>query len=714
MSYNNIVDLSSSEDRIYAAAQNALFFIDREELSINKITKNDGLSDVTIGAIQYDAALDLLIIGYANGNIDLLTDNSISNISTVKDAELIGGKRFHHVLVNNGLIYMANDQGIFVIDPQRKEIRESYRNLNAQGTLLGVTEMAFTSDSIYAATPSGILSASLSAQVNRQDFNSWQRNLTNVAFNNLTNTSSGLVASSANLFYRNDGANWALQNLTITEPIRDLVASGNQLFALTDSELNTISGNALTLVTTLDQSATSSKLVHNSQGHWIGKLGTGLLNFANGSFQTFSPSGPSSDDIWRLISDNDTIYNLSGGYSLFVEPLNRSGVISKFSQNRWSNTNVEINDINMPDLVDLEVLQNNRFDSDIFAASFQRGLINLSAEQIVIDENTVGSTLQRENGLLRITSTAREGNNLWITTHDFDNSIHRWDVENDTWDSFDFGITQAKFPLDILVLSNGDKWVSLDPNRGGGILVFNENTNLSRYLNTNGGQGGLPGREVTSMVVDQNFFLWVGTNAGIAFYPNPRAVLSGQSLSANIPIFENSFLLRNEFISAVAIDPGNRKWIGTATNGVWLFSETGEELVHHFTTENSPLLSNEIDDIAVDTKTGEVFIGTSSGLVSFSSDAIEGLSSHANVKAFPNPVTRDFNGVVTITGLVNSAALKITDASGKLVREIRAQGSSATWDTRDYNGQRVKTGVYLVFSSNSDGTETYVSKIAVI
>jgi len=714
LSYTNILDITSSENELYVAAENALFFVDQEEFSINKITKVDGLSDVTIGAIHYDQNSELLIVGYANGNIDLIYSNEIVNISVIKDANLIGDKTINDIKINEDLIYLSSEQGIFVLDKDRKEIIESYLNLSNTGSTLPISELAFKGDSIYATTSEGLLSASLNSSTNRQDFNNWQRNLTNNSFSALVNTTNGLTASSGNILYNFDGTDWLVQDLGLSEPVRGLLFNNNSVFILTDSEINFVNGNVLENVTMLEGSDESTSFYQNSNGFWIGSSATGLVNFNNSRFQNFSPTGPGSDKVWQLYSFNNTIFTIAGGYSIIRQPLNRPGQIGSFLEGTWSNDRLTVNNAIIPDVVDLVVLENNRFGSNLFTASFQSGLINVATTISVIDENTPGSTLQRVNGRINMTSIAKEGKSLWMGTHGVQNSIHQWNLETDTWDSYSFGFSQSNFPVAIFPLANGDKWVALDANRGGGILVFNENSNLSRYLNTNGGQGGLPGREVTSMQLDQNNFLWVGTNAGIAFYPNAFNVLEGRSLSASIPIFENSFLLRDEFITSVAIDPGNRKWIGTATNGIWLFTETGEELVYHFTAENSPLLSNEIESIQVDAKTGEVFIGTSSGLVSFRSDAVEGNLVHTNVKVFPNPVTQNFNGVVTITGLVNFATVKITDVSGKLVRELKAQGSSAIWDARDYNGKRVQTGVYLIFSSNSDGTETYVSKIAVI
>jgi hypothetical protein len=149
--------------------------------------------------------------------------------------------------------------------------------------------------------------------------------------------------------------------------------------------------------------------------------------------------------------------------------------------------------------------------------------------------------------------------------------------------------------------------------------------------------------------------------------------------------------------------------------GLWLFSEFGDELLANFTTENSPLLSNVIMDIEINANTGEVFIATDLGALSYRSDATEGEKKHApEVKVFPNPVTSDFNGIVGISGLANNAEVRITDVSGNLVWQMQANGSTAAWNLSTIYGGRPSSGVYLIFSSTSDGSDTYVGKLAII
>jgi hypothetical protein len=137
-------------------------------------------------------------------------------------------------------------------------------------------------------------------------------------------------------------------------------------------------------------------------------------------------------------------------------------------------------------------------------------------------------------------------------------------------------------------------------------------------------------------------------------------------------------------------------------------------LVHNFTTDNSPLPSNIVRDIEIDGTTGEVFFVTDKGIVSFRSDATASQNSFASVKIFPNPVTRDFNGTIGISGLATDAVVKITDISGKLVWEVQANGGTATWNAQDLSGRRAASGMYLVFAATPDGSESMVGKIAVI
>jgi hypothetical protein len=209
--------------------------------------------------------------------------------------------------------------------------------------------------------------------------------------------------------------------------------------------------------------------------------------------------------------------------------------------------------------------------------------------------------------------------------------------------------------------------------------------------------------------------MWVGTDKGVVVFDNPTAVFSGKNFDAYTPIFERRRLLGNETITSIAIDGGNRKWIGTK-NGIFLFSTDGTELINNFNEKNSPLPSNEISYITAEPNTGEVYIRTSKGMVSYRGTATEGSSKQDEnaVKVFPNPVRPDFEGQIGIEGLVENAFVKITDVAGNLVYETRANGGTAVWNGKTLAGGRVETGIYLIFSANKKGEETLVSRLAVV
>ncbi|MEY4541068.1 MAG: hypothetical protein RLZZ306_2825, partial [Bacteroidota bacterium] len=266
---------------------------------------------------------------------------------------------------------------------------------------------------------------------------------------------------------------------------------------------------------------------------------------------------------------------------------------------------------------------------------------------------------------------------------------------------------------DSIVLDlDGNRWIR--QGNFGGILVISPK-NQRQFISTSVGSGNLPSSTVKSLAVDRDGQIWVGTDRGVVVFDNPSDVFSGRSFDAYTPVFERRRLLGNETVNSIAIDGGNRKWMGTK-NGIFLFNPDGTELVSNFNEKNAPLPSNEILYITSELNTGEVYIRTAKGMVSYRGTATEGtLKQDENaVKVFPNPVRPDFEGQIGIEGLVENAFVKITDIAGNLVFETRANGGTAVWNGNTLSGGRVETGIYLIFSANAKGEETLVSRLAVV
>jgi hypothetical protein len=277
---------------------------------------------------------------------------------------------------------------------------------------------------------------------------------------------------------------------------------------------------------------------------------------------------------------------------------------------------------------------------------------------------------------------------------------------------------------DMLINGSDHIWALLP--RGHGLLVYDfagtpETISDDRYvrLQVEDAEGHVM-NNVFSITEDRDGNIWVGTDQGPAVYYNPGKVFSSDLKAARIKIPRNDgsgladYLLGTETVTTIAVDGANRKWFGTMSSGAYLMSDDGKEELLHFNSVNSPMLSDNMVKISVNGLSGDVWFGTSEGIISYRGNATTGKDDYSGMYVFPNPVREDYEGPLTVTGLVEGSSVKITDISGNLVFESISLGGQVTWDLRNYRSARVTTGVYLVFCSNEDGSLTAVTKLLVI
>lgn len=706
-SYQDVKQLAIGEQTIYAATENTIYALDKASGTLERLNKITGLNDVGIGAIQILASQEALIVGYDNGNIDIVSENSIKNISTVKDFQTVQSKEYQSILVDGANIYLAGGLGIIVYNLTRNEITEAYQNLGENGSDLAINDLIIHNDSIFAATENGIMAASLASNINRQDFNNWTRTLVGIPFEHIAQTNEGLFASSDSDLFQRENGTWSFFN-NYGQPITALEKLGNKLLISTENEVFSLfNSNATTIYSIANEVEKINSVGIDGTFLWLATNGFALARF-NGSSQeihSFGIPGPSQDLAFGAEKIDRNIFILPSSFN----QLNHENSFSSYDHeiNQWNNPSTN----SIGQIIDIASA-----NDELYFASFDQGLFKYNEDGTIESQmNSPSAPQALPNIDYQLSAIATDDAGIiWATFYDSNESLYSFNPSTGVWENYALNNDLGQFSTDIFIAKNGDKWLTIDPVKGGGILVFNETSSSERHLNFNGGQGGLPSNEVTDIELDDDLFVWVATSEGIAFFTNPNAVLNNQSLTASVPIFENRLLLRNEYITDIAIDAANRKWFGTRSNGLWLFNETGEELFYHFTINNSPIPSNNILSMAIEPLSGELLITTDKGSISFRSDATTGTDAHSNVKVYPNPVAPNFMGQIVIEGLVNNAQLKLTDVSGKLVKEIRANGSTAIWDVRDLNNSRVKSGVYLVFSASDDGLETYVAKIVVI
>ena len=319
--------------------------------------------------------------------------------------------------------------------------------------------------------------------------------------------------------------------------------------------------------------------------------------------------------------------------------------------------------------------------------------------------------------------TLDEDGNIWVSNANTQKlvSVRKKDG---SWKSFDPGnlLSGNHLVSRITALTNGQKWL-VRP-RTNGLLVFTDGGTIDdtgddqwKVLTTFENQGKLPTADVFAVAEDQDGEVWVGTGKGIAVFYSPDAIFSGENFDSQQILIEQDgnvqILLETEVVSAIVVDGGNRKWLGTQTSGVFLVSPDGNEQIAHFSKENSPLPSDNVTDIAIDGATGEVFFATDQGIVSYRGEATAGGREASCASVFPNPVRETYQGPVAITGLIADSDVRITDMAGNLVFRTISYGGQAIWPGTDLNGQRVSTGVYLVMASSPDGLRHCNTKVLV-
>ena len=340
--------------------------------------------------------------------------------------------------------------------------------------------------------------------------------------------------------------------------------------------------------------------------------------------------------------------------------------------------------------------------------------------------DTTNSTLGRFFYLSNIKTTALctdQTGNLWVSNPGASKTFSV-KTPDGHWASFSLpnDINSGnKVARQMVVDDYGQIWMG---GKADNMLVYNPGSDVLdpsddqvAVLTTATGSGGLPNVNVWAIAKDKNGDIWVGTDQGIATFYCAGSVFSSNGCDATLIKVNQGgyigYLFSTEIVKAIAVDGANRKWVGS-TNGVWLISDDGTKQLLHFTSDNSPLPSNQITSIAVDEKTGEVYIGTDQGLVSYQGDAILGDSKKGNALVYPNPVKHDYTGPIAIKGLVDNAYVKITDAAGILVFQGRANGGQMIWDGKGYNGNKVQTGIYLVYAATDLGQQHNVGKIIFI
>jgi hypothetical protein len=736
-SYSNVSCLSAGNTTFFAAADNAVFsknIISNELLTLNTV---DGLSGLPISAFYFHQNTNRLFLGFSNGFMQVRNqaDGSIRSVVDIINKQGIPPniKKINQFSAFENNLYLATDFGIVVYNLNTQQFGDTYI-MGPGGTQIAVLNIVVHQGFIYALTASqGILRASLS-NPNLIDYNQWTvfdpgtwRHLVNFnGFLVATNSDTNLYVSSGGFFTPILNLNGQL-SLSLSANSEFLVATTANTVFVVNTQFGTTAQINRTQLPIQTTAFTSGLVVQNNL--YIGTQDKGVFELPIGNTTNLSmllPDGPIKNDIFYVKNSpsGNQMWVVYGRYTPTYNPfpLDAEG-ISRYTPEGW--LNIPFEDLpNVRNLVKVTFNPNN--EDEMYVSAYYSGLLKFENAQFttLYDSNTPNGPEDINNPAspndIRINGTAfdRMGN-LWSVNSFVANAL-KVKRTNNQWQSFSIqnfvNNPQNLNVANIVVDRNNTKWFGTDKD---GLLGFNENANpqFKKVLDGNGNETDAL-RDVRVVALDNRNQLWIGTRSGLRVFPGIDRFLSDNNLTHNpIIISENGIaqeLLADQYITAIAVDGANNKWIGTADAGTFLVSSNGQQTLQRFTAENSPLPSNGILAIDINDATGEVFFVTDRGMVSYRGTATGGADNFNNVVVYPNPVRPNYEGNVKISGLVDRANVKVTDIEGNLVFEAYAEGGTLEWDTTAFGKYKVASGVYMIFMTTNDGMETKVKKVMII
>ena len=731
-SYNQIRDISESNTKIYAAAENALFTKNLASNDIKTVNTIDGLSGQTISAVYHSDTFNKTVVGYEDGLMIVINDadGSILNVVDIINKNIPSNiKRVNHFIEYDGIVYVSCDFGIVQYKLATLEFGDTYF-IGPAGQEIKVYQTAVFNGDIYAVTQyNGIRKASVT-NPNLIDYSQWEVFDSNywtgiVAFNNqlIAMKTNNNVYKYNGFFFEQIGA-IGQTGLDIRATSNYLVVTSLNHVFIYNTSLSQIIHIQNSQITSIPVTFTCATVANETI--YIGTNENGIVSSSITSptnFEFIMPNGPVRNNIFSINSSSSNLWAVYGGYDMFYNPYGyipsmgpTTFDISKYNESSgWQN--IPYSDLlGAKALVRIAVNPND--ENELCIASFNNGLLKIVSDVPTTLYNAVNSAMEGDGP--RINSTAYDNSgNLWLTQSRTQKGLHVL-KSNGTWAAFDMRTILTDYASNdfckIAIDKSGTKWIASYKN---GVVAFNENSNIGfKKLSEGADLGNLPSQDVRAIAVDNRNQVWIGTNKGLRILPSTGSYNSDEQMKANaIIILEDGLaqeLLYEQFITDIAVNGSNQKWIGTADSGVFLFSSNGQETIYHFTKDNSPLPSNVINDIDINSVTGEIFFATDRGMVSFQGTSTKPADSLDAVYVYPNPVRPEFVGTVKIAGLISKANIKITDIEGNLVYETTSEGGTVEWDTKAFGKYNVASGVYIIFIAAEDASETAVKKVMII
>lgn len=754
------VKVIDTGDRVYYVSGISLFCFDKETEEMESYNKNNLLNDIDVANIYYNYDKNYLVVVYANSNIDILYDNGkVYNIPDIKNAIMTSSKAVNDVKFYGNRIYLATDFGIVVLNDEKYEVSESYnygKKINKIGASSKYWFLISDESVCYIESTATKYSLSNWKVLDSVDGNIMYEML---SFNDkyLLYSKGGIVH-----FYDITQDNLSLLG-TLSMGVRyidryydSFVLRGLVFVAFCKPDIVNGQIQIENVFNFGDQSEYLTDVVTSSyekdQSIWaLGEYGLCHFKMENNQVtmlkEPFMPNVLNVANPWNLVINDNKLYVSNSGPRRGTEEQYEKTRMSVLDQNNWTAIDFgELPLVNYKHAASLYSSYKMAFAPDdpntFYIGTWFEGIYKFTNFECVGHYTTENSPFTKYmNWALSVPVVTfdKEGN-LWVA-HTGDVgvcmlpksklSLSTDQLKVSDWYQFKYAdVANNKYAKLLIPKRSTPKWV-IYGDWPGWVFAFDDKGTYNTTADdrtrklvsfTDQDNKSFTPNYYTCIAEDHNGQIWIGTSSGPIVITNPDNVFSDSFRCTRIKIARNDgtdnadYLLQNINITDIFVDGANRKWIGTRESGLYVVSADGSEVLEHFTTENSKLPSDFVTEVVVDPVTGIAYVGTTSGLAAYRSDAVQANEDYSSVYAFPNPVRPDYEGWISVTGLMDNSLVKITDTAGNLFFQGYSNGGQISWDGRDRNGKRVKTGVYLVFASSSaSGSQSgVVTKILVV
>ncbi len=710
--------------------------------------KADGKYDIEATDIAASSNSGIIWLSYSDGTISRFDSNTFDfrHFDDIRRNDRFVSNRINAIHLVGDVLYIATDFGLVQFNTERYFVVDTYTTFGRLSTASPVRSLWISNTNIVLGTDFGLVRGNRSSDLKVPD--NWEvfdneNGFVNRSVNKVASSQNRIFATSEGINFYFDGQDWSTDSV-FPSGIREIrVVSESEWVVSTLQQVfrfNPTTRDIQTVFSLNDGNQISSSLLSGNTV-WIGTSNSGLgFGQTSGTqVEYYVPDGPRLNlfENIHFTERGELLVGTSPAPGQFDIGVYDTGFSILKEDDTWEhyfrNTNSFIGERGLNSFFNV-----SSYGDDYFVGTWGYGIARLDRESgdfELYNNQTAGlpgitpaPDFYVSTGL----SPDRENRRyFWaVSWSNTQNPLARFDRETFEWEVYDIipQVGVGNLYREVFVDTYGQKWIPLMTNTmsGRGLLVADNpegGTGQFVRLTSNLEFGGLPNEKVNTIIQDRRGEIWVGTDRGIGRFLFPERVINGTTLERRAQPLINEdttafdrVLLRDVRVTSMVVDGNNQKWIGSDGDGIYLIEESGRRVIRQFTMSNSPLPSNTIKDLAIDTQSGALYIATTNSLVRYKTLEREGVSSMEELRVFPNPYSyRNNSGDrIVIENLSDNATVHILTVDGRLVKRFQTRGGRVDWDALDESGQKVSTGVYFIVATGNTNDQVGRGKVVIV